>query len=87
MPTPNIEISSEVKSILESRGIRAEDVSQVIEHAEGTGEKIYRKEVPNRYLAKLRINEVTFYVDYSIAGGDTYIVHTAYSHRTKMEEE
>lgn len=86
MPTQNIRISGEVKNLLESRGIRAEDISQVVAHAEATGEKIYRKEVPNRYLAKLRINEVTFYVDYSIDGGNTYVIHTAYSHRTKMEE-
>ena len=77
-----LEISGEVREVLESRGIRDEDVMQVIQNAEEKGEKLYRED---RYLTKHVIGEGTFYVEYSIAGEQTYVVHTAYSHRAKIE--
>lgn len=78
-----LQISDQVKELLESRGIRAEDVEKVIQNAEEKGEKLYRED---RYLAKLEIEEATFYVEYSMVEEETYTVHTAYSHRAKMEE-
>ena len=79
-----LQISDEVREVLESRGIRDEDVRKVIHNAEQQGEKLYRED---RYLAKLGVEEATFYVEYSIAGEGTYVVHTAFSHRAKIEEE
>lgn len=79
-----IQISDDAAEVLEIRGIRTEDVEMVIQNAEKNGEKLYR---PNeeRCLAKLVIEEATFYVEYSTTE-DTYVVHTAYSHRTKLGE-
>ncbi len=77
--------SEEVKEILESRHILDDEVKMVIHNAESKGEKLYQVE-GERFLAKLKITGVTFYVEYSFAGDGTYIVHTAYSHRAEVEE-
>jgi len=84
-----IEISSEVKGLMEARGVREEDISAVVEHAETTGEKLYQPDA-NRYLAKLRIGEgeegATFYAEYSLEDGKC-IVQTAYMHMSDFVEE
>jgi len=80
-----LQTSDQVNELLESRGIRVEDVEQVIQNAEEKEEKLYRSG-EDRYLAKLGIGEATFYVEYSPAGEGTYLIHTAYSHRATMEE-
>jgi len=74
-----------VREILESRHILDDEVRMVIFNAETIGEKLYQPE-GERFLAKLKITGVTFYVEYSLAGDGTYIVHTAYSHRAELEE-
>jgi len=79
-----LEIGGDVREVLESRGIREEDVAAVIQKAEETGEKLYRED---RFLAKLEIGEATYYAEYSTAGEGTYVVHTAYSHRARILEE
>lgn len=71
-----------VAALLEQRHILDEEVKQVIHHGETTGDKLYQAE-GNRYLAKLRLGEVTFYVEYSPADG-AYLVHTAYFHRSEI---
>ena len=76
--------SEQVKELLESRHIVDEEVKMVIYHGETTGEKLYQPET-NRYLAKMRIANATFYVEYSVTGKKTYEVHTAYSHRAELE--
>jgi len=77
--------SEEVSEILESRHILDDEIKMVIHNAESKGEKLYQPET-ERFLAKLKIADVTFYVEYSLAGEKTYIVHTAYSHRAELEE-
>ena len=77
--------SDAVISLMEKRHILDEDVEKVISNAETTGEKLYLPE-ENRYLAKLTLSEATFYTEYSIADG-SYVVHTAYSHMSKIVEE
>jgi hypothetical protein len=77
--------SEEVSEILESRHILDDEVKMVIHNAESRGEKLYQPET-ERFLAKLKIAGVTFYVEYSLVGEKTYIVHTAYSHRAELEE-
>jgi hypothetical protein len=84
MSDVKLQIAADVREILESRGIRDEDVAKVISNAEETGEKLYRED---RFLSKLVIEEATYYVEYSVADGETYTVHTAYFHRAKLEEE
>lgn len=83
--------SAEVTEALKSKHILDDEVKMVIYSAESTGEKLYQPE-GNKFLAKKRIGEleeykVTFYVEYSVAGENTYIVHTAYYHEPKILEE
>jgi hypothetical protein len=79
----HLHIPEEVERIMENRGILREDVEKVIRHAETTGEKFIRPSM-GRSLASLRPTRVTFWVEYSLIGGD-YQVHSAYSHRMEMK--
>jgi glutamate synthase (NADPH/NADH) small chain len=81
-----IEISNEVKDLIEKRGVREEDIREVIQYAETTGEKLYQPGT-NRYLAKLRISEATFYVEYQYFGeSGKYVVDTSYLHKSEIVE-
>ena len=80
-----LQVGGEVKKLLEERHISEEEVKKVIDFAETKGEKLYQQEA-NRYLAKSRLGEVTIYVEYS-TDENGYIVHTAYSHRSRIGEE
>ena len=77
--------SQEVAQLLEERGIHDEEIKRVISNAETTGDKLYQQE-GDRFLARLRISEATFYVEYSVSG-ENYIVHSAYAHRSEMVEK
>lgn len=74
--------SEEVAKLLESRNIRDEDLMDVIQHAESTGEKFYHAE-SNRYLAQKRLSEATYYAVYSTEGGK-FVIHSAYWHKSKL---
>jgi glutamate synthase (NADPH/NADH) small chain len=74
-----------VSSLMEARHILDDDVKQVIHNAEVTGEKLYQAD-ESRYLAKMRLSEATFYVEYSVTD-DGYVVHTAYSHMSEIVED
>lgn len=80
-----LEKNEEVAEILRSRHILDDEVRMVIHNAESKGEKLY---CPGeaRFLAKLRIGDVTFYVEYSIIAENTYRVHSGYCHRAVLEE-
>ena len=80
-----LRITGDVGELLESRGIRDEDLKEVIQTAEEQGEKLYM-EGENRFLAKLRIEGATFYAEYSKGKRNTYVIHTAYAHRSNWEE-
>ena len=79
-----LQISDEVKQRLEDRHILEDEVKQVIHHAETEGEKLYEPNA-NRYLAKLRIGNATFYVEYSVEQ-ENYIVQSAYAHKSEIVE-
>ena len=79
-----LELSGEVKQLLEDRHIVEDEIKQVISNAESVGEKLYLPD-ENRYLAKLRIGEATFYVEYAI-GEDRYVVNSAYAHKAEIKE-
>jgi len=81
-----LQVGDEVKKLLEERHISEEEVKKVIDFAETKGEKLYQQQEANRYLAKSRLGEVTIYVEYS-TDEKGHIVHTAYSHRSKIGEE
>ncbi len=78
-----LQVSDEVKAILEARHILDDEVKMVIYNGETTGQKLYQTE-SDKLLAKLRIANVTFYVKYSCAGERIYSVHSAYCHRTEL---
>ncbi|MFA4916772.1 MAG: hypothetical protein WC560_08895 [Syntrophales bacterium] len=80
-----LKISDEVAELLESRQIMQDEIKIVINNAETKREKLYQEKA-DRFLAKLRISQVTFYVEYSLSGENTYVVHSAYSHRTELVE-
>lgn len=77
-----LELSNEVREIMENRLILVEDVQKVIEHAEGGGNKLYNEDT-GRYLACYRPASVTYWVVYS-RRGNRFIVHNAYSHRMQV---
>jgi hypothetical protein len=78
-----LEISETVRKLMEERHILDEDLIQVIQHAEKTGEKLYQPG-SDGFLSKLRIKNVYFYAEYSIVEGG-YRIYTAYSHRFTLE--
>jgi hypothetical protein len=80
---PKLEKSDVVRKLMEERHILDEDLIQVIQHAEKTGEKLYQPG-SDGFLSKLRIKNVYFYAEYSIIEGG-YRIHTAYSHRFTLE--
>ncbi|MFH1625391.1 MAG: hypothetical protein ABID54_09600 [Pseudomonadota bacterium] len=84
--TIELQVSDQVAELLESRKIMHDEIRMVIHNAETKGEKLYQQGSDD-FLARLRIANVTFYVKYAAAGGGTYTVQTAYSHRTELTEE
>ncbi len=78
-----LQISDDVKLLLDGRHILEDEVKQVIHHAETEGTKLYQEDA-NRYLAKLMIGQATFYVDYSIEG-DEHVVRSAYAHKSEVK--
>ncbi len=77
-----LQVNDEVRVLLEERHILEDEVGKVIEYAETEGQKLYRPEA-NRYLAKLKIGEATFYVEYSVEEG-SYVVCSAYAHKAEI---
>ena len=80
-----INIPKEIMDIMEDRFILVEDIKQVIENAEKTGGRFYNPENSN-YLAKLRLEDVTYWVQYKPE--KNYIqINRVYSHRMEVIEE
>ena len=70
----DVKFSDSVKGILGERGLKVEDVTDVINSAESSKKKIFDG---SKNLAKKRIGEATIYAVYDDNGN----VETAYSHR------
>lgn len=81
----SLEKSDSVKKLLDVRYILDDEIKMVILNAETTEKKLYQPD-NNRFLAKMRIGNVTFYVEYSHVSEKIYIIHTAYSHRAELRE-
>jgi hypothetical protein len=79
-----LEIADAVKALLEERHILDEDLRRVIDHAEQTGDKLCQNET-DRLLSKLWVQYAYFYVEYSPMT-DGFRIHSAYSHRLRLEE-
>lgn len=77
-----LQMTEEVFRAIDRRRILKDDIRKVINHAEKTGNKLRHKETGN-YLAYCQPENVTFWVEYSLAG-DMFCVHNAYCHRMKI---
>ncbi|NQT72172.1 MAG: hypothetical protein HQ553_05300 [Chloroflexi bacterium] len=82
----NLEKSPELSALMEERGIRDEEVTKVISEAESSGDKMYKPDTPD-CLAKLKIDEATYFVEYSVIDADNFKVNKAYSMKTDFAEE
>lgn len=80
-----LRIPDEVEHLMEDRQILREDVQKTIHHAEITGEKFINA-ANNHFLASIRPDRVTYWVEYSQIGED-FQVHSAYSHRMEMKRK
>jgi len=80
--TAELKMSSEVQAAMEERGVREEDVREVLEYAESTGKKLYA-EGENRFLARKRIGNYSAYVEYILGDGSVEIADV-YSHMVKL---
>jgi glutamate synthase (NADPH/NADH) small chain len=82
--TIKLSVSEEVEQLLEERLILVEDIQQVIDYAERTGNKFLNRETGHS-LARHRPAKVTYWVEYTEQDG-TFVVHKAYSHRMEILE-
>ena len=73
--------SEEVAKLLESANIRDEEVSEVLQWAEETGENKFYHPETGRCLASKRIGEAVYWVLYSPADSG-YAIHSAYWHKS-----
>ncbi len=83
-PPFKLDIPGEVRRLMVDRHILENDLIRVIENAEKTGVKLYQQD-HDYFLAKLRMDEVYFYAEYSPTEGG-YQIHNTYSHRFLLEE-
>ena len=72
--TVPVKLSDDIKAIMEDRGIREEDIREVLEYAESTGKKLY-VEGEEHYLAKKEIGNFTCNVEYTVEGGEVEVLN------------
>jgi glutamate synthase (NADPH) small chain len=77
-----LQMTPEVKALLEQRRILVEDVQQVIHHAERSGEKFYNAS-NGRYKASFRPYKTMFWVEYR-PEAEGFTVFNAYCHRMEL---
>jgi Fe-S oxidoreductase len=81
-PSLKLQISEDIRLLLERRMILIEDVRRTIEYAESTGDKL-ENPTTGRSLASFRSACVTYWVEYSVIG-DEFLVHDSYFHRMEV---
>lgn len=81
----DLDIPEEVERLMDERRIFKEDIQKTIHHAETTGEKFVDPS-RGRFLASLRPDRVTYWVEYtqSVRG---FLIHNVYSHRMEMKRK
>lgn len=72
--TVPIKLSDDVSAVMEDRGIREEDIREVLDYAESTGRKLY-VEGEEHYLAAKKIGNFTCNVEYAVIGGEVEILN------------
>lgn len=83
--TVEIKKSEEIEGRMEERGIREDDIREVLEYAESSGKKLY-VEGEAHFLARKRIGNYSAYVEYLLADGCVEVVDV-YSHMVKLAED
>ena len=81
----NLVVPQEVWKTMEERYILFEDIEKVIAHSRLSGERFFNPE-DSSYLAHLRINYVTYWVQYAEKEDGIHILN-AYSHRMEVMKE
>jgi glutamate synthase (NADPH/NADH) small chain len=81
-----LQISDEVRDILEQRQILDDDLRAVIEYAERTGNRLLNHQT-GRLLAHFKPTSVTYWVDYTPTSQGEFAIHNAYSHRMEIVED
>lgn len=79
-------ISDELRDILEQRQILDEDIRQVIEYGEQSGNKLVNRQT-GHFLTHYKPAAVTYWVEYEPAADAEFIIHNAYSHRMEIVED
>lgn len=80
-----VRLADGVEAVIEERGILVDDIAKVIAEAEATSVKL-KSNSTGRFLAKLRLDKVTVYAEYSFeSNGIT--VYDAYSHIVTLNED
>ncbi len=77
-------ISDDIKALMEERGLRDEDIKEVIDYAEA-GDKLVDEE-DGKCLGKKRLENFTVYAEYRMNGEDCEITNV-YSHRIELTED
>ena len=72
--TVPVKLSDDIRAIMEERGIREEDIREVLDYAESTGIMVY-VECEERYLAKKKIGNFTCNVEYAVNGGEVEVLN------------
>jgi hypothetical protein len=73
-------ISDDVKKLIESRGLKVDDIKKVIDAAEACKDKITNG---SKCIAKKVMGDVTVYADYSSENGKIRI-NSGYEHKMKI---
>lgn len=80
-----VRLADGVEAVIEGRGILVDDIAKVIAEAEATSVKL-KSNSTGRFLARLRLDKVTVYAEYSVeSNGIT--VYDAYSHIVTLNED
>jgi len=77
-----LNISDDLKAILEERRIFDSDIRQVIHFAETSGTKLVNRKT-GHFLAHFKPQAVTYWVEYT-TGNDEFVIYDAYLHRMEV---
>ena len=83
-PEFKIEYTADAREMMDQRMILTEDVERVLRAMRETGEAVLDGET-GQIIARARLGNTTFWIAFTQAGEDAYLVHRAYSHRMQVE--
>ena len=83
--TVNIAISGDAAARMGERGVKEEDVRELICYAEETGKKLYI-EGEQHYLARKRMGKFSAYAEYTVSDGGIELLDV-YSHMVTLQED